>query len=323
MDTIVVHVLGYRAFDYLKNQSLDQILSASKQVENYDVRIVFQDNYSQDGSVEIACGTPMVDVLLSRENLMYTGGVNSGLQYIEKMYHPKYVILVDADNYCELSAYRKLVDFMDNNHQVGIAQPLVVSKKDPSRVYSCGHLYEDGVFCKPRRVLPRSKADLLNMESCSICSTIVRMDIIRRIGLLNEVFRMYYESSDWCFRIRKEGYLCACCPESLCYNEGTMVTPTGNYHEAYYRLRNGLVFWYMHDQEKFQIMKNSLIDQLVTLNDEFNKNDFCVDCVKESARKGIEDGLQCCNRNQPEQLKAMAPSLFDFDKSKIIVLKHE
>lgn len=323
MDTIVVHILGYRAIDYLKNKSLNQIITASKQVNNYEVKIVFQDNYSRDGSVEFACGFSNIDVLLSRENLMYTGGVNSGLQYIEKMYHPKYVILADADNYCELYTLKKLIDFMDNNPHVGIAQPLVVSRNDPSHIYSCGHVYEGGVFCKPRRVIPKSEHEILNQESCSICSSIVRMDIVRRIGLLNEVFQMYYESSDWCFRIREDGNLCACCHEALCYNEGTMVTPTSNYHEAYYRLRNGLLFWHMHDQEKYQIMKSSLFDQFVTLNDEFKKSEFCVDCVKESVRKGIEDGLQCCSMNQPEQLRAMTPSLLDFDKSKIIVIKHE
>ena len=70
-------------------------------------------------------------------------------------------------------------------------------------------------------------------------------------------------------------------------------------------------------------MKSCLLDLFVTLNNEFKKSKFCVDCVKESVRKGIEDGLQCCSMNQPEQLRAMTPSLLDFDKSKIIVIKHE
>lgn len=323
MDNVVIHVLGYRAMDYLRNHSLDQIIAASKQVAHYDVKVVFQDNYSQDGSVEFACGFSGIDVLLSRENLMYTGGVNSGLQYVEKRYHPKYVLLVDADNYCDRFAYKKLVEFMDNNSRIGLAQPMVVSKTDPTHLYSCGHLYEDGVFCKPRRVLPESESELLDQESCSLCSTIVRMDVFRKIGLLNEVFRMYYESSDLCFRIRKIGYLCACCKEAMVYNEGTKVSLTGNYHEAYYRLRNGLLFWYMHDTEKFGQMKSKLTNQFASLNDEFDKSEYCVDCVKESTRRGIEDGLRCCQENEPEQLLAMIPSLLSFDKSKIIVLKHE
>lgn len=323
MDIIVIHVIGYRAINHLINHSLDQIVAASKQVGHYDVRIVFQDNYSQDGSVEFACGFPGIDVLLSRENLMYTGGCNSGLQYIEKLYHPKYVLLVDADNYCDLLAYKKLVEFMDENPRIGLAQPMIVSRKDPTRLYSCGHVYENGIFCKPRRVLPKSESDLINQESCSLCSTIVRMAVFRNIGLLNEVFRMYYESSDLCFRIRKDGYLCACCKEALVFNEGTKVTSTGNYHEAYYRLRNGLLFWYMHDTKKFEQMKSILTNQLLSLNNEFNRSEYCVDCVKESTRRGIEDGLQCCQENEPEQLAAMIPSLYSFDKSKVIVLKHE
>ncbi len=318
--TVVIHVLGYRAFRYLEQGSLNQMIEAAKRISNCSVYLVFQDNYSQDGSIQVAMNTKNIDVLLSTENLMYTGGINSGLQYIEYRYHPDYVILADADNFCEKETYQKLMLFMEQNPKVGMTQPLVVSKKDHSHIYSCGHSYVDGIFCRRIRTLPDKPIDLLDLKSCSICSSIIRMDILRRIGLLNECFKIYYESSDLSFRIRKAGYLCACNQEAIAYNEGTAVSTTANYHEAYYRRRNGLLFWYMHDKYAFLKMKEICLKELELLMKDYNDNEFCTDCIKESTRKGIIDGLALCEKHSPDELRSMTPWLNNYNKSRVIVL---
>lgn len=321
MKTLVIHVLGYRAIHHILNGSLSQIIEASKAVKNYNVRVVFQDNYSQDGTIEAVCKYPNIDILLSTENCMYTGGINRGLQYIEHRYQPDFVILADADNYCNPNAYQKLVEFMEKNTDVGMAQPIVVSKKDPSHIYSCGHQYIDGLFCRPIRELPKNMEQLLKLDSCSICSSIIRMDAFRMVGILNECFKIYYESSDLSFRVRKSGYKCACCLEAVAYNEGTVATLTENYHEAYYRMRNGLIFWYMHDASNYELMRNMCLEQYDKLNEQYEKNDYCTDCASESTRKGIIDGIKLCENNKPEVFMKMVPDIFEYDKSKLIVIQ--
>jgi GT2 family glycosyltransferase len=201
-----------------------------------------------------------------------------------------------------------------------MAQPLVVSKNNPSHIYSCGHTYADGIFCRPMHFLPNNPNDLLDLKSCSICSSIIRMDVLRKIGLLNECFKIYYESSDLSFRIRKVGYLCACNKDAIAYNEGTIVSTAGNYHEAYYRMRNGLVFWYMHNMDAFLKMKENCLKELEPLMKNYNDHEFCTDCVKESTRKGIIDGLALCEKHSQDELTIMSPKISEFNKSKLIVL---
>lgn len=321
MKKVVVHVLGYRAINHLQAGSLRAMLTEMHQMRDCETHLVFQDNYSQDGSIEYALGMEGLDVILSPQNLLYTEGVNRGLQYIEYAYKPDYVILADADNYCSAGCYERLVRFMEDNPLVGMAQPLVVSKQDPTQIYSCGHEYVNNLFCRPIRKIPDDLGFLRCLQSCSLCSTIVRVDVLRSIGILNECFKIYYESSDLSFRIRAAGYSCACCMEAIAYNEGTNGSKTGNYHEAFYRWRNGLLLWYMHDAEKYLAMREVMLRELSPLQRRFNESKYCTDCVEESARKGIVEGMRICDQRSPEELRACVPSIVCFDKSSVIVLQ--
>ncbi len=321
MKRIVIHVLNYRAIDALRTGSLREIAAAARRIRGAEVRLVFQDNYSQDGSLELAMEIPEADVLLSRENLMYTGGVNSGLQYIEHCYHPDYVILSDADNFCREDAYDQLFRMMERHPELGMVQPMVAARTRDGKLYSCGHRYADGIFCRPMRELPADPRVLLDLPSCSICSTMVRMDALRKVGLLNDIFRIYYESSDLSFRLRKAGYRCACCTDAVAYNEGTRGTSASNYHEAYYRLRNGLIFWRIHDTERYLQMCDHVRRELEPLQTAYEASEFCTDCVAESTRRGIADGLALCSRMDGAQLSAGVARADRFDKSLVILLK--
>lgn len=321
MKKLVVYVLSYRAIEHLQAGSLVEMLRELHSIDNFETHIVFHDNYSQDGSVEYALNIKDVDVLLSTRNLLYTGGVNRGLQYIETAYKPDYVILASADNYCPSGSYTRLLNFMESNPMVGIVQPLVVSRRNPTEIYSCGHQYVDGVFCRPVREMPKDDSVLQHLPSCSLCSSMIRVDVLRKIGLLNEFFEIYYESSDLSFRVRDAGFDCACCREALAYNEKTVGSRTGNYHEAFYRWRNGLVLWHMHDSAKYTRMREAVLKVLKPLQQRFNAARYCTDCIEESTRKGIVEGLDICASVSPEKLKGYAPSISKFDKSSIIVLR--
>ena len=250
------------------------MLTEVRRIRDCETHVVFHDNYSQDGSVEYALNIKGIDVLLSPRNLLYTEGVNRGMQYIEYTYKPDYVIIADTDNYCSPGCYERLVNFMETNPGVGLAQPLVVSKKNPKEIYSCGHQYVDDIFCRPIRQLPTDLKSLLSLESCSLCSAIVRADVLRTIGLLNECFKIYYESSDLSFRVRGAGFSCACCMGALAYNEKTVGTKIGNYHEAFYRWRNGLLLWYMHNTGKYLRMREAMLNELQPLQKHFEESRY-------------------------------------------------
>lgn len=293
MKKIVVFILNYRAISFLKDGSLNSTILAAKNIKDAKVNLVFLDNYSMDGSVEyVLKNNPEVDVLVSPRNYMYCRGINVGLQYIYKRYKPDYYILVDADNYCEPNTYDELVKFAILNKRAGLVQPLVKNSLDKNILYSCGHHYIDDIFCRPLREIPSDKKQLIDLPSCSISSTLVKAEVFEKCGLLDPIFELYYESSDLSFRSRKAGFSCACHMSAVSYNDGAKVSEVNNFHEGYYRNRNGLIFWKKHDENVYQKLLQIQLSVYDKLNDKLNKTEYGLGIIDESTRRGIEEGIR-------------------------------
>jgi hypothetical protein len=316
---VVIFVLGYRAIDFLKNGSLDSIILASRKIDNSKVDIVYLDNYSRDGSIQYLLKEyPNIDLLLSPKNYLYCKGINVGIQYAYQKYKPNYFILADADNPCEPNAYKELVDFANKNTSIGIIQPQVRSLENHSIIYSCGHFYQRGIFCKPFRIIPINRKRLLNLPSCSISSTLIKTKVFEVCGLLDPIFEIYYESSDISFRARKAGFRCACHLKAISYNKRTMID-YDNFHKCFYRNRNSLIFWKKHDENNYRKLLNIQLKKYNTLNKKLSQQKYVTNIIDESTRKGIEEGLEITrkknfNKNHIVHIK-------DFSKTDIILLQ--
>lgn len=320
MKKIVIFILGYRAAPFLKAGSLASIITAARNIKDAETRLVFLDNYSRDGSVEhILENHPEVDLLVSPRNHMYCKGTNVGIQYSYKRYKPDYYILVDADNHCEPDAYDELVRFAGSHAQVGLVQPLVKNSLDKSILYSCGHRYVDDIFCRPLREIPNDLDHLHDLPSCSISSTLVKAEVFEQCGLLDPIFEIYYESSDLSFRARNAGFKCACHVGAVTYNDGAKVSDIGNYHEGYYRNRNGLIFWKKHNEDFYQRLVQAQLPVYEALDEKARQSEYGLGMIDESTRKGIEDGIAAASRLDPIGQENV--SLDSYDKADAILLQ--
>src|SRR2546423_1569670 len=320
MKTVAIFVLGYRAISSLKDGSLTSIEAAARRIDDYQVRVVYLDNYSRDGSIQwLMENHPQIDLLLSPMNYQYCRGTNIGIQYCHRRYSPDYFILVDADNFAEPDAYSELLNFAEAHPGAGIVQPLVRSQSDPLMLYSCGHQFLPDGRCQPIQEIPEDESLLLDLPSCSISSTLVRSEVFDACGLLDPVYEMYFESSDLSFRARNAGFRCACHPKAVTYNEGTDGTGVDRFHNRYYFSRNKLIFWKIHDEIRFREVIRIQLETYRELQVAFDHSEFGLDSEREAVRRGIEDGLRITN--DPQLLGRPRIRLNDFDKSAAIVIQ--
>ena len=315
---LAVVVLGFRARAHLEAGVLDSIRAACERVGGREVIKIYLDNYSRDGSIQwLQANAPDFDVLLTPRNLLYCGGVNLLLQYAEARYRPAYHLLVDADNPSEPDAYAALVDFMETHPRHGLAQPLVRSRSNPDVLYSAGHRYLADHGCRPVTELPEDLSTLLDLPSCSISSTIVRAETLRRIGLLQPVFEMYYESSDLCFRARAAGWLCAAVIEAVTYNEGSAGTGPDAMHQRYWFTRNWLLFCAMHHKSSLLEIAAGARDRLARLDAASEESPWGLGPTEEAERRGLRDGLEMALAGRwPEP-----PALDGFEKGSAVLLQ--
>lgn len=318
---VVVAVLGYRANAHLQTGSLRRIVEAAERIDaGGPVHVVYLDNYSRDGSVQrVTEDHPECDLLVSPENTLYCRGVNTLIRYGWYRYRPDGFLLVDADNAVEPDCFAALCSAAGSRPGHAMLQPLVRQSSDPSMLYSCGHRFNDEYQCRPMTELPDDPQALEDLPSCSIASTFVRSEALQRIGLLNPVFDIYWESSDLAFRARGVGYCVACIPEAIAYNEPTYVPGLDSMHNFYYFNRNRLLFWRLHDPAIFARVAEAAQTRLDALDARLAGTEFGLDAEGEALRRGLSDGLAMTRDAQ--KMSRPPPRLESFEKTDAVLVQ--
>jgi GT2 family glycosyltransferase len=85
------------------------------------------------------------------------------------------------------------------------------------------------------------------VDSVSGCSMLVRTTAIKKIGLMDEGYFLYWEDTEWCARARAGGYKVLLLPGSLVRHKVSVSTRQSSFPQYYYYTRNGFSFLREHD----------------------------------------------------------------------------
>jgi N-acetylglucosaminyl-diphospho-decaprenol L-rhamnosyltransferase len=175
------------------------------------------DNASSDGSAEmVAREFPDVDLTASGENLGFTKGNNVALQRTAA----RYVLLLNPDTEPDAASLTTLVQFMDARPGAGACGPMLLNSDrtlqrngakfpTPLREFL-------GVTGLRRLAMRRYELSLgygrddfnvtCEVDQVSGACLMVRSEVMRQVGMLDERFFMFYEEIEWCHRIRRAGW---------------------------------------------------------------------------------------------------------------------
>lgn len=160
------------------------------------------------------CTLTVLDV-----NLGFTGGNNAILRpAMQSADPPQYVLLLNADTIVRPNAFKALVDYMDQNPRVGIAGSRLESldgtpQSSAFRFHSALGEFEGSLklglmsrVLSRWRVAPPVVDHAVETDWVSGASLIVRRDVFKDIGLLDEGYFTYFDDIDLCFNARKKGW---------------------------------------------------------------------------------------------------------------------
>jgi N-acetylglucosaminyl-diphospho-decaprenol L-rhamnosyltransferase len=152
-------------------------------------------------------------------NLGFTGGNNVIIRpALQSADPPQYVLLLNADTVVRPRAFKALLEFMDENPQVGIASsrledPDGTPQRCAFRFPTPFGEFEGGVkFGAVSKVLnrwivaPSVPVEAREAEWVPAASMIVRREVLNDVGLLDEGFFTFYEDVDFCFNARRAGW---------------------------------------------------------------------------------------------------------------------
>ncbi|MBD2864814.1 glycosyltransferase family 2 protein [Paenibacillus oceani] len=182
--------------------------------------IILVDNASYDGSVEeITSKYPEVKVIKNTENFGFAKANNQGIAIASG----KYILLLNSDTIVEPGTLGTIISFMDENPKIGASGCKVVLP-DGSLDKACRRgfptplttfYYVSGLS----KLFPKSPHfNAYHMEYLSEDDSypvdclvgafmMVRREVIDQVGMLDERFFMYFEDTDWCYRIQQAGWI--------------------------------------------------------------------------------------------------------------------
>lgn len=269
MKKLGVIILNWNGIDLLKKF----LPVASRYTVTQEVDLIVADNGSSDASVEwIRDNHPEVKVISFDRNYGFAEGYNRAIDLCD---YP-FVTLLNSDVEVTHDWWRPILDFMEKNHDVGAAQPKILSWHDKSKFEYAGaaggFLDKLGYpFCRGRLfdAIEEDKGQYDDVDpditwASGACLT-VRRDLYRELGGLDPLFFAHMEEIDLCCRILNAGYRNCVVTSSAVYHVGGASLAQGNPQKTYLNFRNNLLLLHKNLPEKIgkrKLLLRRLADSL-------------------------------------------------------------
>jgi len=140
----------------------------------------------------------------SNDNIYFTAAVNEGIKkYLSQPC--EYILVLNQDMYLEPSAVETMTEFMNSHPECGIGAPLQLNAEDTDYVI-CGGSYEAFPLGKHQHGRLSEFTEDKQILWCNGACMMLRKEMVREIGLLDENFVFIGSDSDYCFTARSRGW---------------------------------------------------------------------------------------------------------------------
>jgi len=212
--------------------------------------IVVIDNASTDGSAEAIRNHPLsVTLLENRENLGGTGGFNTGIRHALELPDQEFIWLLDNDADVSPDTLDQMVKAMKQDSSIGVAGSCILSPENRMVIVEAGGFVErrNGTWIPNLRYQSytplQGRGMVESVDYVPACSALVRVSVLRQIGLLDERFFLHWDDIDFCARVRESGYRVVSVIDSRAYHGAEK---GHNSMTLYYDFRNALLYFGKH-----------------------------------------------------------------------------
>lgn len=166
------------------------------------------DNASTDNSVEqLKAECSQVTLICNPSNSGFAGGNNRGIEAaLSKTNAP--ILLLNNDAAVAEADVIKLLETLQIEPEIGLIGPLLFDATQPDRLLSAGSKDPARHHHSHNHHL-RSGAPVQTVECVPGTVIIIRAEVFRRLGLLDEAYFFGSEIADLCLQARQAGYLSA------------------------------------------------------------------------------------------------------------------
>ncbi len=209
--------------------------------------IIVADNASSDGSANaIETTYPNVRLLRNSENLGFARGNNEAI----KSAMGDFVCLINTDVVIRPGCLPELLRYLRNHPDAGLIAPRVLNADGSvqitvakeitlfntlMRAFFLDNLFPSLTGYSQRRTEP--------VDTVMGCFWLIRLSVIRQIGLLDDAFFFYGEDRDYCRRIREAHWKIIYHPEASIYHFSGSSSKGSPYRYSLLLEKSRILYW--------------------------------------------------------------------------------
>lgn len=188
-------------------------------------------------------------LLQTENNGGFAFGNNCGIKYAIKQNDYRYIWFLNNDTVVDKKALINLKQYVERKENIGICGSKLIYYSNEDKIQGLAGKYNP-ITGYTQHIM--EEKDLYKMSYVIGASMLVSKDFIKKVGLMNEVYFLYYEEIDWIERGKNLFKIDVCLDSVVYHKEGASIGEISAF-SAYYLFRNVLLFtWYYY--KKFFII---------------------------------------------------------------------
>lgn len=238
--TISFITICYNGFE----DTCELIASLQNNVYSISYEIIVIDNAScEDEAAKIRALYPSVISIRSNENRGFSGGNNIGIHAAKG----KYIFLINNDTYIVSDELTSLIERLESHPEIGGVSPKIRFAFPPQHIQFAG-------FTPLSRITLRNSMLGFNCPDDGTfdaahptpylhgAAMIIKREVIEKVGMMPEIFFLYYEELDWSTSMTRAGYELWYDPCYTVFHKESQSTGQLSKLRTYYLTRNRLLY---------------------------------------------------------------------------------
>lgn len=237
---IFVVILNY-------NNATDTVacVDSLKGMEDLNLKIILVDNKSNEECVEELEKKigKYVTFIRNEKNIGYAAGNNVGIKYaIEN--GADYIVVLNNDVVVNPHSFDSCIRLLEHNSDIAIVGPAIIDYSN-NKLQSTGAFID---FAKITTPLINNGKEYFPSDSQVDCDyvggacMIFKSDLVAKIGYIPELYFLFWEEVEWCYRAKQQGYRVVCDMNSYVKHKGSATIKKVSGISTYYMERNRVLF---------------------------------------------------------------------------------
>lgn len=219
-------------------------LESVKKISYPSYEIIVYDNASEIKKPDIIIEKhPDIIFIQNAKNLGFAGGCNVAMRAAKG----KFILLINNDTTVDPGFLEPLVAKLQHDRTLGVVSPKIRYFYFPDTIQYAGYTAIHPITVRNigigygEKDLGQYDIDSYTEYACGT-AMLLPMEVLIKVGLMAEIFFLYYEEMDWIFRIKKAGYKNAYVHNSLIYHKESITTGATSPYKTYFINRNRILF---------------------------------------------------------------------------------